>query len=117
MVCSMSSDWGAVTGPWGGRRQVHYDIPASADLYVHRSGRTARAAQGGVAVALVTPEQSRTWDRLLAALGHPPASVPPFPVVGPLSLPSAVPPPRGPTSPSRCWRQHPALFPVSLHSS
>lgn len=61
--------------------QVHYDIPASADLYVHRSGRTARAAQDGVAVALITPDDSRTWDRLQATLDRPSGTVPEFPVV------------------------------------
>jgi len=36
---------------------VHYDLPADAKGYVHRSGRTARAGAGGKVVALVTPEQ------------------------------------------------------------
>lgn len=59
--------------------QVHYQLPASADLYVHRSGRTARAASDGVAVALVTPSESRRWDALQTALDRP--AVPEFPVV------------------------------------
>jgi hypothetical protein len=35
--------------------QVHYQVPASADLYVHRSGRTARAAADGIAVCVPCP--------------------------------------------------------------
>lgn len=34
---------------------VHYDIARSAQVYVHRSGRTARASATGTAVSLVTP--------------------------------------------------------------
>ncbi len=59
--------------------QVHYQLPASADLYVHRSGRTARAAEDGIAVAMVTPADSRRYDALLKALGRP--APPEFPVV------------------------------------
>lgn len=44
---------------------VHYQIPASADVYVHRSGRTARAAQDGLAVALVTPREAPRFAALL----------------------------------------------------
>jgi len=36
---------------------VHYDVPTSAAVYVHRSGRTGRAGrEGGVAVTLYTKE-------------------------------------------------------------
>lgn len=44
---------------------VHYQIPASADVYVHRCGRTARAAQDGLAVALVTPREAPRFTALL----------------------------------------------------
>jgi superfamily II DNA/RNA helicase len=36
---------------------VHYDLPAAATDYVHRSGRTGRAGAEGSVVAFVTPEQ------------------------------------------------------------
>ena len=39
---------------------VHYQLPRSAEVYVHRSGRTARAGAGGLSVALVEPS-AFTW--------------------------------------------------------
>ncbi|WP_184865166.1 DEAD/DEAH box helicase [Acidovorax soli] len=35
---------------------VNYDLPRSADDYVHRIGRTGRAGESGTAVSFVTPE-------------------------------------------------------------
>lgn len=35
---------------------VNYDLPRSADDYVHRIGRTGRAGESGLAVSFVTPE-------------------------------------------------------------
>ncbi len=35
---------------------VNYDLPRSADDYVHRIGRTGRAGESGVAVSFVTPD-------------------------------------------------------------
>jgi superfamily II DNA/RNA helicase len=32
---------------------VHYNVPPSVDAYVHRSGRTARAAAEGVSLCLI----------------------------------------------------------------
>ena len=36
---------------------INYDLPEDPEVYIHRIGRTARAGRGGVAWALVTPEQ------------------------------------------------------------
>ena len=47
---------------------VHYQIPRSADTYVHRSGRTARAGHVGVAVALISPGEQRLWRDIWRAL-------------------------------------------------
>ena len=38
---------------------VNYDVPQSAEDYVHRIGRTARAGRKGVAISLVTSEDSQ----------------------------------------------------------
>ncbi|GAA6059528.1 hypothetical protein JCM10212_006026 [Sporobolomyces blumeae] len=48
---------------------VHYQLPRSADTYVHRSGRTARAGQAGLALQLVAPEEKNTQRMLMAGLG------------------------------------------------
>jgi ATP-dependent RNA helicase RhlE len=47
---------------------INYDLPNSAEDYVHRIGRTARAGNDGSAVTLMAPEEDRTPDRHDAAL-------------------------------------------------
>ena len=47
---------------------VHFDLPADAKDYVHRSGRTARAGAEGAVVSLVTPEQHQAAAALRRAL-------------------------------------------------
>lgn len=37
---------------------VHYNLPRTADMYVHRSGRTARAGSEGVSVIICSPEEA-----------------------------------------------------------
>jgi ATP-dependent RNA helicase DeaD len=41
---------------------INYDIPESAEAYVHRIGRTGRAGRAGAAITLVTPREVR-WLR------------------------------------------------------
>jgi ATP-dependent RNA helicase DeaD len=41
---------------------INYDVPESAEAYVHRVGRTGRAGRAGEAVTLVTPRETR-WLR------------------------------------------------------
>jgi ATP-dependent RNA helicase DeaD len=41
---------------------VNYDVPESAEAYVHRIGRTGRAGKSGQAITLVTPKETR-WLR------------------------------------------------------
>ncbi|MDX2451215.1 DEAD/DEAH box helicase [Desulfosarcina sp.] len=36
---------------------IHYNLPDDADIYTHRSGRTARAGRSGVSIALSTPRE------------------------------------------------------------
>ena len=38
---------------------VNYDIPASPDAYIHRTGRTGRAGKEGVAITLLEPKEMR----------------------------------------------------------
>ncbi|KAL4459000.1 hypothetical protein ABPG75_013865 [Micractinium tetrahymenae] len=47
---------------------VHYQLPASVDVYVHRSGRTARADAEGISIALVTPKENARFLALLKAM-------------------------------------------------
>ena len=43
---------------------VNYDVPHTAKDYVHRIGRTARAGRRGIAISLVTPDDSRTVEEI-----------------------------------------------------
>ncbi len=45
---------------------VHYHLPRSADMYVHRSGRTARADKSGSSILLCAPEEVVGVRRLVA---------------------------------------------------
>ncbi|WP_242587353.1 DEAD/DEAH box helicase [Streptomyces sp. MST-110588] len=45
---------------------VNVDPPTEAKDYLHRGGRTARAGESGTVVTLVTPEQRRDMNRLMA---------------------------------------------------
>ena len=47
---------------------VHYQLPGSADVYIHRVGRTARAGRVGVSVSLVSEEDGRAWHRINTVL-------------------------------------------------
>lgn len=49
---------------------VHYQLPRSADTYVHRSGRTARAGTAGLALQLVAPEEKKVQRMIMASLGR-----------------------------------------------
>lgn len=37
---------------------IHYHLPRTADMYVHRSGRTARAGNEGVSLVICSPEEA-----------------------------------------------------------
>ncbi|MGH9021351.1 MAG: DEAD/DEAH box helicase, partial [Acidimicrobiales bacterium] len=50
---------------------VHFDPPAQATDYLHRSGRTGRAGATGVVISLVTDEVTGAITRLQRALGLP----------------------------------------------
>ncbi|KAG8880681.1 ATP-dependent RNA helicase [Tulasnella sp. 332] len=55
---------------------IHYQVPRSADVYVHRSGRTARAKKQGFSMLLVGPEERRLLRSLMSGLGREADSVP-----------------------------------------
>ena len=59
---------------------VHYQVPMSADTYVHRSGRTGRANAEGASVMLVTPAERQRYRTLLRNLNRE-APLPSFPTV------------------------------------
>lgn len=43
---------------------VHYHAPRSSELYIHRSGRTARAGASGLSIALSSGEDSHFYSKL-----------------------------------------------------
>ncbi|KAI9339067.1 P-loop containing nucleoside triphosphate hydrolase protein [Obelidium mucronatum] len=48
---------------------IHFHLPRTTDLYVHRSGRTARAMREGMSVALVGPAEVGVYKKICHALG------------------------------------------------
>lgn len=38
---------------------IHYELPNTSELFVHRSGRTGRAGKKGSAILIYSPEQAR----------------------------------------------------------
>jgi superfamily II DNA/RNA helicase len=48
---------------------INYDIPGDAEDYVHRIGRTARAATDGVAITLISPEEQGKFKRIEDLIG------------------------------------------------
>ena len=44
---------------------LHYHVPRAADMYVHRSGRTARAGKSGSSILLCAPEEVQGVRRLV----------------------------------------------------
>jgi ATP-dependent RNA helicase DDX24/MAK5 len=58
---------------------VHYQLPRSTDLYVHRSGRTARANKEGISVMLCSPDQMSIYKKICFTLNKP-RGIPTFPI-------------------------------------
>ena len=76
---------------------IHFDAPEDPKTYVHRSGRTARAGQGGVVVTLVQPDQVKDMRLLQRRIGLNEAFTDP----DPSALRSLTPPARPPASSRR----------------
>jgi ATP-dependent RNA helicase DeaD len=49
---------------------VNYELPESAELFSHRSGRTGRMGRQGEVITFLTPEDAPKWRRLERELGH-----------------------------------------------
>lgn len=47
---------------------IHYQLPRSGEIYVHRSGRTARANHDGVSLLLCVPEEHKLYTKLCQTL-------------------------------------------------
>ncbi|TNE56453.1 MAG: DEAD/DEAH box helicase [Bacteroidetes bacterium] len=48
---------------------VNFDVPQDAEDYVHRIGRTARAAREGTAITLIGPADQRRFQRIESLIG------------------------------------------------
>jgi superfamily II DNA/RNA helicase len=48
---------------------VNYDVPHDAEDYIHRIGRTARAAASGIAVTLISPKEQGKFQSIEKLLG------------------------------------------------
>ncbi|OCF44081.1 ATP-dependent RNA helicase MAK5 [Kwoniella heveanensis CBS 569] len=49
---------------------IHFNLPRTADAYIHRSGRTARAKNQGFALQLCAPEEKGMQRALMKSLGR-----------------------------------------------
>ncbi|KLO11285.1 DEAD-domain-containing protein [Schizopora paradoxa] len=47
---------------------IHYQIPRTADTYIHRNGRTARASRDGFSLLMCAPEEKRVLKALMSSL-------------------------------------------------
>lgn len=48
---------------------INYDISDNPDIYIHRSGRTARLGKVGVSISFVSPEDIQSYDRIREVYG------------------------------------------------
>jgi ATP-dependent RNA helicase RhlE len=48
---------------------INYEVPATADDYIHRVGRTARAGRNGSAITLVSPEEESMLASIERSMG------------------------------------------------
>ncbi|KAI0822985.1 DEAD-domain-containing protein [Trametes gibbosa] len=59
---------------------VHYQVPRTADAYVHRNGRTARAMRRGFSLVMCAPDERRLLRALLHGLERQEDEIPEMPV-------------------------------------
>uniref|UniRef100_A0AAY4ARK7 ATP-dependent RNA helicase n=1 Tax=Denticeps clupeoides TaxID=299321 RepID=A0AAY4ARK7_9TELE len=48
---------------------IHYQVPRTSETYVHRSGRTARAAKEGLSLLLIGPDDLMNFKKIYKTLG------------------------------------------------
>uniref|UniRef100_A0A0K0DF85 RNA helicase n=1 Tax=Angiostrongylus cantonensis TaxID=6313 RepID=A0A0K0DF85_ANGCA len=58
---------------------IHYQVPKTAEIYIHRSGRTARALQRGLSVLIVDSKESHLYQKLCINLNRE-KDLPVFPI-------------------------------------
>ncbi len=90
---------------------INYDMPATADDYIHRIGRTGRAEHTGDAFTLFTPEDRDMVRSLEKIMGKP---LPQQTLDG---FNYTVPAPERPASGTRGSRHTPAVSPKTPHSA
>ncbi|UJR37507.1 hypothetical protein I4U23_030209 [Adineta vaga] len=49
---------------------IHYQVPRSTQLYIHRSGRTARAEREGLSVMFISPEELFLYRKIIKTLNR-----------------------------------------------
>ncbi|KAK2461248.1 hypothetical protein APHAL10511_006775 [Amanita phalloides] len=49
---------------------IHYQVPRTADAYIHRNGRTARAMRKGFALLMCAPDERKIVKGLFTSLGR-----------------------------------------------
>lgn len=54
----------------GVTRIVHYQLPRSAEVYIHRCGRTGRAGRSGVSIAIVGPGDRAAYARICSSMSR-----------------------------------------------
>ncbi|KAI0366851.1 DEAD-domain-containing protein [Pilatotrama ljubarskyi] len=59
---------------------VHYQAPRTADAYVHRNGRTARAMRRGFSLLMCAPDERKVVRALMHNLGRQEDEIPEMPV-------------------------------------
>ena len=55
---------------------INYDVPNDGEDYIHRIGRTARAATDGTAYTFIGPKEQNRFVRIEELLGHPVTKAP-----------------------------------------
>ena len=70
---------------------INYDVPNDGEDYVHRIGRTARAATKGTAYTFISVKEQHKFDRIEKLLGRPVPKLPVPEQFGPAPEPGAAP--------------------------